>query len=56
MTSQVPVIPVVEGVDWYEYDTSGFTGWPTATDPYAQAPAWAYPDNEQVLLHLQPAK
>jgi peptide/nickel transport system substrate-binding protein len=55
MLSQVPLIPVVEGVDWYQYDTNGFTGWPTASDPYAQPPAWAYPDNEQVLLRLQPA-
>ena len=54
MLSQVPIIPVVEGVDWYQYDTGSFTGWPTSSDPYAQPPAWAYPDNEQVLLHLQP--
>jgi peptide/nickel transport system substrate-binding protein len=56
MVTQVPIIPVVEGVDWYQYDTSAFTGWPTASDPYAQPPAWAYPDNEQVLLHLEPVK
>jgi peptide/nickel transport system substrate-binding protein len=56
MLTDVPMIPVVEGVDWYQYDTSGFTGWPTASDPYAQPPAWAYPDNEQVLLRLQPTK
>ena len=54
MVSQVPFIPVVEGVDWYQYDTSSFTGWPTSSDPYAQPPVWAFPDNEQVLLHLAP--
>jgi peptide/nickel transport system substrate-binding protein len=54
MLSQVPFIPVVEGVDWYQYDTSSFTGWPTSSDPYAQPPVWAFPDNEQVLLHLAP--
>jgi len=54
MVTQVPFIPVVESVDWYQYDTSAFTGWPTASDPYAQPPVWAYPDNEQVLLHLAP--
>ena len=53
MVTQAPVIPVVEGVDWYQYDTGSFSGWPTAGNPYAQPPAWAYPDNEQVLLHLQ---
>jgi peptide/nickel transport system substrate-binding protein len=54
MLSQVPFIPVVEGVDWYQYDTSSFSGWPTSSNPYAQPPVWAFPDNEQVLLHLSP--
>ncbi len=54
MLSQVPFIPVVEGVDWYQYDTTSFSGWPTSSNPYAQPPVWAFPDNEQVLLHLSP--
>ena len=54
MVSDVPIIPVVEAVDWYQYDTASFSGWPTASDPYAQPSAYAYPDMEQVLLHLQP--
>jgi len=54
MLGQVPIIPVVEAVDWYQYDTGSFTGWPTSSNPYAQPSAYAYPDNEQVLLHLSP--
>jgi peptide/nickel transport system substrate-binding protein len=54
MVSQVPIIPVVERVDWYQYSTASFTGWPTSSNPYAQPPVWVYPDNEQVLLHLSP--
>jgi peptide/nickel transport system substrate-binding protein len=54
MLSSVPIIPVVEAVDWYQYDTGAFTGWPTSSNPYAQPSAYAYPDNEQVLLHLAP--
>jgi len=54
MLNTVPVIPVVEAVDWYQYDTGAFTGWPTSSDPYAQPSAYEYPDNEQVLLHLAP--
>jgi peptide/nickel transport system substrate-binding protein len=54
MLTQVPVIPVMEAVDWYQYDTSSLTGWPTPGNPYAQPAAYAYPDMEQVLLHLQP--
>ena len=54
MVNEVPIIPVVEAVDWYQYDTASFSGWPTPSDPYAQPSAYAYPDMEQVLLHLQP--
>ena len=54
MAEDVPVIPVVEGVDWYQYDTSNFGGWPTQSDPFAQPPVWAYPDNGVVLTHLYP--
>jgi peptide/nickel transport system substrate-binding protein len=54
MVTQVPIIPVTEAVDWYQYDTGSFTGWPTPGNPYAQPSAYAFPDNEQVLLHLAP--
>ena len=54
MVTQVPIIPVTEAVDWYQYDTGSFTGWPTPSNPYAQPSAYAFPDNEQVLLHLAP--
>ena len=53
MLTQVPVIPVVEAVDWFQYDTTSLTGWPTPGNPYAQPAAYAYPDMEQVLLNLQ---
>ena len=56
MLGAVPIIPVVEAVDWYQYDTGAFSGWPTPGNPYAQPSAYSYPDNEQVLLHLSPAK
>jgi peptide/nickel transport system substrate-binding protein len=54
MLTEVPIIPVVEAVDWYQYDTGTFSGWPTPGNPYAQPSAYAFPDNEQVLLHLSP--
>jgi peptide/nickel transport system substrate-binding protein len=53
MLSQLPIIPVVQAVDWYQYDTTSLTGWPTPSNPYAQPSAYAYPDMEQVLLHLR---
>jgi peptide/nickel transport system substrate-binding protein len=54
MLDDVPVIPVIEAVDWYQYDTGTFSGWPTQGDPYGQPAPYAYPDNEQVLLRLAP--
>jgi len=54
MLKDVPVIPVTESVDWYEYDSGAFSGWPTRRDPYAQPSAYDYPDWGQVLLHLAP--
>jgi len=46
--------PIVEGVDWYQYDTTSFGGWPTPSNPYAQPPVWATPDNGVVLTQLYP--
>jgi peptide/nickel transport system substrate-binding protein len=54
MLNDVPVIPVIEAVDWYQYDTGTFSGWPTPGNPYGQPAPYAYPDNEQVLLRLAP--
>lgn len=52
MLSQVPVIPVTEAVDWYQYDTQNIAGWVTQSDPYAQPAQYAVPDWGVVLLHL----
>jgi peptide/nickel transport system substrate-binding protein len=54
MLSDVPFIPVTQEVNWYQYNTSAFTGWPTQSDPYALPAIYAYPDMGQVLLHLAP--
>jgi peptide/nickel transport system substrate-binding protein len=54
MANEYPVIPVTEGVSWYQYDTTDIGGWPTQDDPYALPAAWALPDNGVVLTHLYP--
>lgn len=53
VATQLPVIPLVYGVAWYEYDTAHFTGWPTPSNPYAVGQP-AGPNMEIVLLHLRP--
>ena len=54
MLEQVPVLPTTENVDWFQYNTKNFTGWPTAQDQYALPSPYSLPDQEQVLLHLSP--
>ena len=54
MLRDVPVIPVTEAVDWFQYDTSKFSGWPTPSNPYAQPAAYNYPDWGVVMMHLRP--
>jgi peptide/nickel transport system substrate-binding protein len=54
MLQQVPVIPITESVDWFQYDTSKFSGWPTPTNQYAQPAAYNYPDWAQVMMRLTP--
>jgi peptide/nickel transport system substrate-binding protein len=54
MVNDVPVIPITEGVDWYQYNTKNLTGWVTPSDPYARPAAYIYPDWGVLLLHLKP--
>ena len=56
MLADVPVIPVTESVDWYEYDTKSFTGWPAPGNGYAQPAPYIFPDWGQVLLRLRPKR
>jgi peptide/nickel transport system substrate-binding protein len=54
LLGDVPLIPVTESVDWYEYNIGDFSGWPTASNPYAQPGPALTPDFGWVLLHLKP--
>jgi peptide/nickel transport system substrate-binding protein len=54
MLQDVPVIPVTESVDWFQYDTGSFTGWVTQGNPYAQPAAYNYPDWGQQMMTLRP--
>ena len=54
MVDEIPFIPTTEGVDWYQYDTKDFQGWPTQAKPYAQPSPYSFPDNGKVLTSLYP--
>jgi peptide/nickel transport system substrate-binding protein len=52
MVEQLPAIPLIYNVNWYEYTTARFVGWPDEHNPYAVPSPYSYPDNEQVALTL----
>jgi peptide/nickel transport system substrate-binding protein len=54
MVNDLPVIPFMYGVAWGEYNTAHFTGWPSASAPYALGTTYYTPENELVVLHLKP--
>jgi peptide/nickel transport system substrate-binding protein len=54
MVNEIPVIPVTESVDWYQYNTKSIQGWVTSANPYAKPAAYEYPDWGVVLVHLAP--
>ncbi len=55
MVEQVPYIPVLGGARWCEYTSTRFVGWPSDQNPYSSCAPYTFPDNEYVILHLQPA-
>jgi peptide/nickel transport system substrate-binding protein len=57
MATDLPVITVLDAVQFFEYSTANWTGWPTPNNLYAIGSSYqlAAGDNEQVILHLTPA-
>jgi len=54
MVRDIPVIPITEGVDFYEYNTKSITGWVNPKNPYAKPSPYEVPDWGVVLTHLRP--
>ena len=54
LVDKVPVIPVLEEVDWFQYNMKAFTGYPSASNPYAQPGLYNIPDWGYVLDNLKP--
>jgi peptide/nickel transport system substrate-binding protein len=53
VATQLPVIPLVFGVAWFEYNSSKFSGWPSASDDYDPGQPEG-PFDEYTILHLKP--
>jgi peptide/nickel transport system substrate-binding protein len=54
LVDKVPVIPVLEEVDWFQYNMKAFTGYPSPSNPYAQPGLYNIPDWGYVLDNLKP--
>ena len=54
MIKDVPVIPITESVDWYQYNTKSLAGWVTKGNTFARPAAYEVPDWGVMLLHLKP--
>ncbi len=52
---EMPIVPLLDAANWYEYSTQHFTGWPSQDAPYALGPTYDAPGNEVIITHLQPA-
>jgi peptide/nickel transport system substrate-binding protein len=53
LLDDVPLIPITEQVDWDQYSTKQFVGWPTPENPYAQPLAgYTFPDWTIIVLKL----
>lgn len=55
MATQLPSIPLVNGPNWYEYNTSQYAGWPTMSNPYATPTPASTFGSTVVLMHLHPS-
>jgi len=54
MVTQAPVIPVLEEVDWFQYNATHINNFPSSTNPYAQPGLYNQPDWGYVLDKLAP--
>ncbi|HZR43285.1 MAG TPA: ABC transporter substrate-binding protein [Ktedonobacteraceae bacterium] len=55
MVNQLPTIPLTVNVNWNEYTTKNWVGWPDESNPYDYGAPFQMPDAENVILHLTPA-
>ncbi|WP_410813880.1 ABC transporter substrate-binding protein [Micromonospora sp. 067-2] len=55
LAESLPYIPIVNNVQYAQFNTAKVTGFPSESDPYASAGYGSSPDNVQVLTRLRPS-
>ena len=56
VVDELPLIPLLQSPNWFQYRTVNFDGWPTKENPYALPAPYSYPDNLLVIKQLKPTK
>ncbi|SIS65200.1 ABC transporter substrate-binding protein [Alicyclobacillus vulcanalis] len=56
VASQLPVIPLLDGALWYEYNDRHFTGFPTADNLWINPAPYTYQAAAIIMDHLKPVK
>jgi len=54
VAANLPVIPILYGASFDEYNTGAFSGWPSSTNAY-ESGSPNTPTNEVIVLHLTAA-
>lgn len=52
---ELPLIPLLQSPNWFQYRTTTWGGWPGESDPYALGAPYQYPDNLLVVSNLTAA-
>ena len=61
VAADLPIIPTTTALDWFEYNSQNYTGWPTQDNPYESGQPSGTNNgpgsgsDEVVILHLTPA-
>ncbi|GAA3240954.1 ABC transporter substrate-binding protein [Dactylosporangium siamense] len=55
LAENLPYIPIINNVQYAQFNTAKFAGFPTESDPYASAGYGNSPDNVQVFMRLRPS-
>ncbi|MGP6178460.1 ABC transporter substrate-binding protein [Microbacterium sp. A196] len=55
MIDKLPVIPMLQSPNWFQYNTVRWEGFPNEEDPYALGAPFQFPDNLLVVTNLTPA-
>jgi peptide/nickel transport system substrate-binding protein len=55
MVNQLPALPLTVNVNWDEFTTKNWVGWPDSNNPYDYGAPFQMPDAANVILHLSPA-